>query len=51
MLFLAIVLTIAAAVLFAAGFALIGYVMLAKLRQFRRDSGSDTEAADGLPTW
>ena len=35
MLLLAIVLTIAAAVLFAAGIALIGYVVVAKLPQFR----------------
>lgn len=45
MLFLAILLTIVSAVLFAAGFGLAGYVIVTKLREARQDRGSTAGTA------
>ncbi len=41
MLMLAILLTIVAAILFATGFALAGYVLITKIREYRQSSGSN----------
>jgi hypothetical protein len=46
MLYLAILLTIVSAVLFAAGFGLAGYVIVTKIRETRRGSGSNSRPAD-----
>ena len=46
MLLLAIVLTVVAATLFAAGIILAGYAVASKVRQLRHESGSDTKVAD-----
>ncbi|MDE2786410.1 MAG: hypothetical protein OXL37_07075 [Chloroflexota bacterium] len=48
MLYLAILLTIVSAILFAAGFGLAGYVIVAKIREHRQDSGSNSKPADNL---
>ena len=42
MLMLAILLTIVTACFFAAGFALAGYVIVTKIREYHRSSGSNT---------
>ena len=47
MLFLAIMLTIASAICFAAGFALAGYVIVTKIRQSRQGA-STTESPAAL---
>ena len=46
MLYLAILLTIVSAVLFAAGFGLAGYVIATKIREHRQSSASNTKPAD-----
>jgi phage shock protein PspC (stress-responsive transcriptional regulator) len=46
MLYLAILLTIVSAVLFAAGFGLAGYVIVTKIRESRQNSGSNSRTAD-----
>ena len=46
MLYLAILLTIVSAILFAAGFGLAGYVIVTKIREYRQDSGSNSRPVD-----
>ena len=49
MLLLAILLTIASAICFAAGFALAGYIIVTKIRQHRQGAGAGVAESPASP--